>query len=116
MLYKVLLPNDFYKVGAVLEDDDSGMVQEVSFWTENGRMMTGGYKGIMIPLEKVRPYVFAILRRGFDDQGAHAKYRGAYRHRDLRSESRRMEDQVWEEFSSTDPEFKQLAARRESGD
>ena len=102
MLYKVILPNDYFKIGAFLEGSDDGMVQEVNTWTENGRLVTGSFRGIMIPLAKVRPFVFTILKRGFDDQGAHAEYRGAYRARDMRSESRRLEDSLWEEFGFND--------------
>lgn len=79
MLYRVNLPNDYFKVGAfVEEDEEDGTVQEVEISWENGRMVLGGYKGLLVPTRFVRPYLMAMLKRGFDDVGAFATQRRAY--------------------------------------
>ena len=79
VLYRVNLPNDYFPVGAFVEDDDEDeTVQEVEVSWENGRMRIGGFKGLVVPLHFVRPYLMAILKRGFDDAGAFATQRRAY--------------------------------------
>lgn len=103
MLYIVTLPNDYFKIGAFVESDEYGSVQEVRTRNENGRLRVGGAVGLAVPYDSVRPYLFAILKRGFDDQGAHAEYRGAYRTRNMRSLSRGLEDGFWEEYGGDDP-------------
>lgn len=77
MLYKVMLPNDYFPVGAFVEETD-GMMQKVRTDTVDGRLMPGWYEGVCIPADKVRKYCHAILKRGFDDRNAHAELRKAY--------------------------------------
>lgn len=78
MLYKVLLPNPYFKVGSVIEDDEDGMVQRIRFRTENGRMQPGGFEGICLSLGLVRKYCIPLLKRGVDENGAIAELRKAY--------------------------------------
>lgn len=79
MLFKVVLPNEYFPAGVFVESQDDGMVQQVRTWTEGNRLKLGGYEGVMIPLELVRPFTVAIMARGWDDRGAHAELRGAYK-------------------------------------
>ena len=78
MLYRVNLPNDYFDVGTIVEDGDDGMVQAVDWTTVNGRIKVGGFYGMLVPLIKVRPYLMALLQKGFDDVGAFATYRRAH--------------------------------------
>jgi hypothetical protein len=77
MIYRVMLPNDFFSVGEFVEDGDDDLVQAINAHWQNGRMDVRGYKGLAFPLRFVRPYLTAILSKGFDDQGAFATLRGA---------------------------------------
>jgi hypothetical protein len=79
MLFKVVLPNDYFPVGAFVESQDDDMVQQVRVSTKGNRLQVGGYYGIIIPLPLVRQYTMAIMSRGMDDRGAHAELRGAYK-------------------------------------
>jgi hypothetical protein len=69
VLAKVVLPNDFFPVGTFV-DITGNDAQKVRVYTEDGRLQTGGFEGLVYPADKVRPYVFMLLKRGFDDQGA----------------------------------------------
>lgn len=74
MLAKVILPNDYFRVGTFIDITD-GDAQKVRVATENGRLAMYGYEGLVFPADKVRPYVMLLLKRGFDDQGAFATRR-----------------------------------------
>ena len=78
MIYRVMLPNDYFKVGSFVEDGEDGMLQEIEVTWENGRMRPGGFKGLMVPIQPVRKYLMAILKKGFDDTGAFHEIRKAY--------------------------------------
>jgi hypothetical protein len=79
MLAKVTLPNDYFPVGCFVDITD-GDAQRVVTYTVDGRLGVKGYEGLVIPADKVRPYVFMLLKRGFDDQGAHKEIRRAVAH------------------------------------
>lgn len=66
MLYKVIYPNDFFKVGVFVEDDDDGMVQFVKTAQRNGRLGVGAPVGLVLPIGLVKPYLVAIRKRGID--------------------------------------------------
>ena len=60
--YYVLQENPFFKRGAIVEDDEDGMLQEVYM----GREGAAGYIGFMFPLQTVRPYLVRLQNRGLD--------------------------------------------------
>ena len=62
-LYYVLIPNNGFKSGDILEDDADGMVQKVVIDKSGER---SGYVGIMVPLSLVRPFTVKLFKRGFD--------------------------------------------------
>lgn len=70
MLAIVVLPNDIYAVGTYVELKD-GMAEKVRVAQRNGRLAIGKYYGLAVPADSIRPYIQYILKRGFDDQGAH---------------------------------------------
>ena len=65
MLCKVIFPNDYFPVGAVLEEQD-GDVQAVKAASRDGRLATGAPYGFAFPYHLVRPYVVEIRARGLD--------------------------------------------------
>jgi hypothetical protein len=69
MLALVTLPNDFFPPGTYVDITD-GDAQRVKVYHRNGRLCKSGYEGLVYPADKVRPYVFMLVKRGFDDQGA----------------------------------------------
>lgn len=56
-----------FKHGDYVEDSDDGMVQKVRIWTENGRLQTGGFEGLAVPIGMVREYLLLIKKRGLDE-------------------------------------------------
>jgi hypothetical protein len=77
MIYRVHLPNDYFPVGEFVEDGDDGMVQALECQWIEGKLQIHGYKGLLFPIASVRPFLFAILKRGFDDVGAFRTQRRA---------------------------------------
>lgn len=63
-LYYILIPNNGFKSGDIVEDDESGMVQKVVVDKRTGER--SGYVGIMVPLSLVRPFTVKLFKRGFD--------------------------------------------------
>lgn len=61
-LYYVARHNPFFKVGSFVEEDQSGMLQE--------KHVSGGYTGMMFPVQPVREYLVKLQKRGID------KYQG----------------------------------------
>ena len=76
LLY-VAIPNQYYPLGTYLETGDDGFVERVEMHYENGRMRRGRLVGIGIPEHLVRQFTITVLRRGFDDMGAHREIRRA---------------------------------------
>lgn len=74
-LHLVVLPNEYVPVGTYVEDGEDGLMEKVRVRQENGRLQVGSFYGIGIPAELLRPYTFKILKRGFDDVGAHATFK-----------------------------------------
>ncbi len=90
-LYRVMLPNPYFKVGDYVEAND-GDVQKVRMQQVKGRLVPGGYEGLVIPLALVRKYLMKLLARGFDDQGAFAELQGRFR------ESPQTGNKFWENY------------------
>lgn len=67
-LYIVHRKNPYFKNNTILEDGDDGYVQQVRTHTKGGRMAPGGYHGIMIPVNEMRPYMIRMMEKGFDFQ------------------------------------------------
>ena len=49
-----------------VEEDEDGMLQAVNTYDEGGRVGLGGYKGLVVPLSAVRPFVIRIQKGGVD--------------------------------------------------
>lgn len=50
-----------------VEEDGDGMVQAVSTYDEGGRLGLGGYRGFVVPLSSVRPFLIRIQKGGVDE-------------------------------------------------
>ena len=80
-LHLVILPNEYFKPGTYIDITD-GMAQQVEVHQSNGRLRVGRFTGFVVPERHVRHATFTVLKRGFDDKGAHAELRGAFRYTD----------------------------------
>ena len=66
-LYKVLLPNPFFKPGGFVQSDEAGFVQQV-YMSNEAEHYTGpaGFVGMVWPLREVRPFLVEIRQKGID--------------------------------------------------
>jgi len=66
-LYTVIKPNRFHPVGTFLEQVEGGL-QKVRTRQENGRLVLGGYTGLVLPFKMLRPFILRIQKRGLDSE------------------------------------------------
>lgn len=66
-LYRVMLPNPYFKVGQFVEDDDEGMVQRIEVATRDGRLQRGRFVGLCFPIHDVRYALLRMSKRGLDE-------------------------------------------------
>ena len=77
-LYKVLLPNDFFPVGAFVEVTD-GDAQQVIVEAVKGRLNHRGYCGFVFPIHTCKKYMIQIKSTGVDRDNALSEIRNAYK-------------------------------------
>ena len=69
-LWRCMRDSGPFKSGDFLEDDpDDGSVQKVKVWEEGGRLHSGAFVGIAVPLSSVRKDLLLILKKGRDQTG-----------------------------------------------
>ena len=61
-VYFVAVTNPYYKKGTFLLDSDEGFVQP-TVMTKEG---PSGYRGLMVPLSTIRPFLIKVQKRGID--------------------------------------------------
>lgn len=67
-LYVVGVSGGPWPKNTYVEEGGDGMVQAVYHRDDGtGRLEVGGYKGLMLPMSSVRPYLIRIQKGGLDE-------------------------------------------------
>ena len=61
----IITNNKRWKSGTIFEESDWG-VQEAVTETVNNRIKVLDTKGLIMPVEEIRPYARKLMRRGYD--------------------------------------------------
>lgn len=77
-LYKVLLPNEYFPVGAFVEVND-GDAQQVLVESGKGRLHHRGYCGFVFPIHLCKKYMIKLQVSGVDQDNALSEMRNAYK-------------------------------------
>jgi hypothetical protein len=66
-LYIVATEGSPWPRNTYVEEGGDGMVQAVSTYDEGGRLGLGGYRGLVVPLSSVRPFLIRVQKGGVDE-------------------------------------------------
>jgi hypothetical protein len=66
-LYVVAVAGGPWPRNTYVEEDEAGMVQAVTTYDDGGRLGLGGYAGLVVPLQSVRPYLIRVQKGGVDE-------------------------------------------------